>query len=196
MNIDSDKVLAYSLLEVGNVTANQSPLGVKIMMNRAGLTPKFDIVDITNLIMTEYGQPMHAFDADKVAGEITVRMARSGEKLLALNNTEYTLTNKDLVIADENGPIALAGVIGGLHSAVSETTTRVFFESATFDATTIRLTAQRHAIRTDASTRYEKSLDPTLAGKVFPRVLEYLDFLGKDGEILGQFGFLTEHFNK
>lgn len=194
--ISSDACLAYSLLEVGNLDTKASPFGIKIMMEKAGLSPKFDLVDITNLILTEYGQPMHVFDADKIAGKISVRMARAGEKILALNNTEYTLTEKDFVIADGNGPVAIAGVIGGMHSAVSETTTRVFFESATFDATSVRLTAQRHGIRTDASTRYEKSLDPTLAGKAFTRVMEYLEFLGKDAKILSQSGYLTEHYNK
>lgn len=196
VKIESEKCLAYSLLEVKNLTAEKSPLGTQIMMERAGLSPKLDLIDVTNLILTEYGQPMHAFDADKIVGKISVRMAKNGEKILALNNVEYSLTDADLVIADENGPVAIAGVIGGLKSAVSETTTRVFFESATFDAVSVRLTAQRHAIRTDASTRYEKSLDPTLAGKTFSRVMEYLKFFGKNPEIVGQFGYLTENYNK
>ena len=78
------------------------------MMERAGLSPKMDIVDVTNLIMTELGQPMHAFDADKIHGDIFVRMARRGEYILALNGNEYTLTEDDMVIADEAGPVALA----------------------------------------------------------------------------------------
>lgn len=187
VSIESDKCLAYTLLETDNLTAEKSPLAIRMMMERAGLNPKLDLADITNMILTEYGQPMHAFDADKIVGKISVRMAKNGEKIEALNDETYELTDKDLVIADESGPIAIAGVIGGKNSAVSETTTRVFWESATFDATSVRLTAQRHSIRTDASTRYEKSLDPTLALKPFPRVLKYLEFLGKNPEIKGQF---------
>ena len=177
VSIESDACLAYALLETKNISIAKSPLAIRMMLERVGISPKLDAVDITNLILTEYGQPMHAFDADKISGKISVRMAKNGEKLLALNGETYELTDKDLVIADENGPIALAGVIGGAETAISETTTRIFWESATFDATTIRLTAQRHGIRTDASTRYEKSLDPLLVLKTFPRVLEYLSFL-------------------
>lgn len=177
VGIHTSACLAYSLVEMQcDVAVGPSPFGIRVMMEKAGLKPKLNIVDITNLIMTEYGQPMHAFDADKIVGAISVRMAQDGEELHALNDVRYTLTSQDIVIADERGPIALAGVIGGMDSAVSASTKRIFWESATFDAATVRLTAQRHAIRTDASTRYEKSLDPTLAQKVFGRVEEYLRF--------------------
>ena len=178
--IETNRVLSYHLLKMEGITVGKSPFGMSVMMERAGLTPKMDIVDITNCIMTELGQPMHAFDADKVVGNITVRLAKTGEKILALNGTEYTLTSEDVVIADENWPIAIAGVIGGMESAVSETTRNIIWESACFDASSVRLTAQRHGIRTDASTRYEKSLDPLLAGTTFPRVMEYMNFLGKN----------------
>ena len=106
---------------------------------------------------------------------------------------EYSLTPDDLVIADMTGPVALAGVIGGMNTAVSDTTTSVLWESATFDATTVRLTAQRHGVRTDSSTRYEKSLDPILAGETFVRVGEYLRFLGKYGESTGEFYYLDSN---
>lgn len=163
-----------------------------MLLHRAGIASKFDLVDITNIILTEYGQPMHAFDADKITGQIVVRYAKNGEKILALNATEYELTEKDLVIADEDGPIAIAGIIGGEKTAISETTTRVLWESATFDATTVRLTAQRIALRTDASTRYEKSLDPILSLSTFERVMNLLKFLNKNPEIKGEFRYLRE----
>ena len=102
--------------------------------------------------------------------------------MTALNGIEYTLTEEDMVIADDNGPIALAGVIGGMDSAVSETTTNVIWESATFDAVSVRLSAQRHGDRTVASTRYEKSLDPLLASFAVGRIYDYLEFLGKNIE--------------
>lgn len=103
--------------------------------------------------------------------------------MTALNGVEYVLTEEDMVIADNNGPIALAGVIGGMDSAVSETTTNIIWESATFDAVSVRLSAQRHGVRTDASTRYEKSLDPLLASFATSRILDYLEFLGKNIKI-------------
>lgn len=84
------------------ITVGKSPFGMSLMMARAGLTPKMDLVDITNCLLTEFGQPMHVFDADKVAGTITVRLAKSGEKLLALNGETYELTTEDMVIADDN----------------------------------------------------------------------------------------------
>lgn len=192
VKIETNKVLSYHAVKMEGVTIDQSPFGTKVMMERAGLAPKMDIVDITNCIMTEFGQPMHAFDADKIVGGIIVRMAKKGEKILALNGTEYELTTEDMVIADYEKPIAIAGVIGGMESAVSETTTNIVWESACFDAVTVRLTAQRHGIRTDASTRYEKSLDPLLPAFVLPRVVEYMNFLGKKVNITATSSYLDE----
>ncbi|NRH21623.1 phenylalanine--tRNA ligase subunit beta [Candidatus Gracilibacteria bacterium] len=183
LNIETDRCLAYNAIKMENINVNKSPFGISLMMERAGLAPKMDLVDITNLILTEFGQPMHVFDADKVSGTITVRLAKKGEKMTALNGVEYVLTEEDMVIADNNGPIALAGVIGGMDSAVSETTTNIIWESATFDAVSVRLSAQRHGVRTDASTRYEKSLDPLLASFATSRILDYLEFLGKNIKI-------------
>lgn len=119
---------------------------------------------------------MHAFDADKVEGEVSVRLAKDGESLLALDGKEYSLTSEDLVIADEKKVLAIAGVIGGAESAVSETTKNVLIESATFDPKSVRLTAVRTGCRTDASTRYEKSLDPLLTGRALARTLDLLKF--------------------
>lgn len=100
-SIETDRVLSYHLLKMEGINVGKSPFGMSVIMERAGLAPKMDIVDITNCIMTELGQPMHAFDAEKVTGNITVRLAKSGEKFLALNGVEYTLTPEDIVIADE-----------------------------------------------------------------------------------------------
>lgn len=191
VNIESDACLSYHLLESSGLSTQTSPLGMRILMERAGLSVKNNIVDITNCILTEYGQPMHAFDADKVIGKISVRKAKNGEILDALNGESYELSENDLIIADENGPIALAGIIGGNRTAVSETTTRIFWESATFDANTIRLSSQKYGIRTDASTRFEKSLDPLLAEKVFSRVNEYLDFMDQKYSHNGFFAYIN-----
>jgi phenylalanyl-tRNA synthetase beta chain len=190
--IETPHCLSYHLMKMENIVVGKSPWGISLMMERSGLAAKMDIVDITNLIMTELGQPMHAFDADKITGNISVRQAKKWEKILALNGSEYELTIDDMVIADESGPVAIAWVIGGMDSAVSESTTSIIWESGCFDATSVRLTAQRHGIRTDASTRYEKSLDPLLASTTFPRVLEYMKFLGKDIRISGTSTYLDE----
>jgi phenylalanyl-tRNA synthetase beta chain len=192
VTIETNKVFSYYAVKMEWVNVDQSPFGMRIMMERAGLTPKMDIVDITNCIMTEFGQPMHAFDADKIIGGIIVRMARSGEKILALNGTEYELTPDDMVIADHEKPIAVAWVIGGMESAVSRDTKNIIWESACFDPINVRLTSQRLGIRTDSSTRYEKSLDPLLPASVLPRVLEYMEFLGKSINITATSSYLDE----
>lgn len=178
------------MVSVENIQSGTSPLGIDWILRKAGLSPKFDLVDITNYIMTELGQPMHAFDAEKVVGTLTVRQARDGETVLALDSKEYALTSKDVVIADSEKVLAIAGVIGGMSSAISETTKHVYFESACFDPVSVRLTSQRLAIRTDASMRFEKSLDPTLASRAMPRVFDLLAFLGKDGVCTGAFSYL------
>lgn len=157
----------YSALVLENVKVQPSPLWLQTRLESLGLNPINNIVDVTNYILTELPQPMHAFDADKLHGDtIYVRPARAGEKLHALNEEEYELASTDLVIADGAGPIALAGVIGGTDSAISENTKRIVLESACFHPTSVRLTAARLKARTDASMRFEKSLDPenTLRG--------------------------------
>ncbi|HBB27625.1 TPA: phenylalanine--tRNA ligase subunit beta, partial [Candidatus Gracilibacteria bacterium] len=192
VKIDSPNVLSYELISVENIQTGTSPFGIDQMLRKAGISPKYDLVDITNSVMTELGQPMHAFDADKVVGNIIVRQALSGETLLALDSKEYTLTSKDIVIADSEKVLAIAGVIGGMSSAVSETTKHVYFESACFDPVSIRLTSQRLAVRTDSSMRFEKSLDPTLASRALPRVFDLLKFLGKEGKNFGSFSYLDQ----
>ncbi|MEA3304222.1 MAG: phenylalanine--tRNA ligase subunit beta [Patescibacteria group bacterium] len=140
-------------------------------LDHSGIHP---LVDLTNYTMEAVGQPMHAFDADKIQGTIRVRFAQDGEKFLALDENEYTLTDKDLVIADANSILALAGVIGGLDSSVTNNTTSVVIESANFDAVSVRQSAQRHAVRTDSSMRFEKTLDPENASHALAVLAEYL----------------------
>ncbi|MBV9939441.1 MAG: phenylalanine--tRNA ligase subunit beta [Acidobacteriaceae bacterium] len=167
----------YSALVLENVQVAPSPLPTQARLESIGLNPISNIVDITNYVLAELPQPMHAFDADKLTGRaIYVRQARAGERLKALNGETYDLHPEDLVIADEAGPVALAGVIGGADTAISETTTRVVLESANFQAASVRFTSARHKLRTDASMRFEKSLDPenTLRGlaRVFQLIQE------------------------
>jgi phenylalanyl-tRNA synthetase beta chain len=197
LKIETDRCLAYNAIRMENITVGKSPMGIALMMERAGLTPKMDLVDITNLILTEFGQPMHVFDADKITGILTVRLARTWEKLLALNGIEYELTTEDMVIADDNWPLALAGIIGGMNSAVNESTRNVIWEISIFNAVSVRLSAQRHGIRTDGSTRHEKSLDPLLANFATSRLWDYLEFLGKNIETVAAVSYLdTKQVNK
>ncbi|HEY1949002.1 MAG TPA: phenylalanine--tRNA ligase subunit beta [Bryobacteraceae bacterium] len=165
----------YSALVFENVKVGPSPLWLQARLEHLGLNPINNAVDVTNYILAELPQPMHAFDADKLAGEtIFVRPARAGEELAALNGETYQLTDADLVIADASGPIALAGVIGGADSAISESTTRVVLESANFQASSVRLTSSRHKLRTDASMRFEKALDPENTIRGLARAVELL----------------------
>ena len=165
----------YSALVLENAKVAPSPLWLQARLQSIGLNPINNIVDVTNYVLAELPQPMHAFDADKLAGEtIFVRSASPGEQLHALNGETYSLSNADLVIADASGPIALAGVIGGAPSAISEATTRIVLESANFQASSVRLTSARHKLRTDASMRFEKSLDPENTIRGLARAVELL----------------------
>ncbi len=192
VSVETDRVLAYRLAKIENVAAAKSPFAVETLLRRSGLNPKFDLVDVTNFVMTELGQPMHAFDADKVRGNVRVRLGRDGERMLALDGKEYPVTAEDVVIADETGPIAIAGVIGGAATAVSESTKNVLLESATFDPVSVRMTAARIGCRTDASTRFEKSLDPLLTAVGMERAVELLRFFGKTPSRTAEFSFLDE----
>ena len=151
----------YSALMFENVRVEPSPDQIQARLDSIGLNSINNVVDATNYVLAELPQPMHAFDADKLRGDvITVRAARQGEQLVALNGETYRLDQADLVIADVEGPVALAGVIGGAETAISERTSRIILESANFQPTRVRLTSARHKLRTDASIRFEKSLDP------------------------------------
>ncbi|MDW8130842.1 MAG: phenylalanine--tRNA ligase subunit beta [Bryobacterales bacterium] len=151
----------YSALVFENVTVQPSPLWLQYRLQAVGLNPINNIVDVTNYVMAELAQPLHAFDLDLLHGDtIFVRPARDGEWLTALNEQTYRLDPANLVIADAKGPVALAGVIGGLDSAIRPGTRRIVLESACFQASSIRKTSSRLKLRTDASMRFEKAQDP------------------------------------
>ena len=165
----------YSALVFENVTIQPSPLWLQYRLETIGLNPISNIVDVTNFVMAELAQPMHAFDADKLhGGEIIVRTARPNEKFAALNGESYELDSSNLVIADPLGAVALAGVIGGAGSAISESTTRIVLESACFNATSVRKTSSRIKLRTDASMRFEKSQDPANTIRGLKRAVQLL----------------------
>ena len=149
------------------------------------MRPINNLVDITNYVMLEYGQPMHAFDLRYVQdAKITVRNAKDGEQITTLDGTERKLSPEMLVIADSEKPIAVAGVMGGEYSGIMEDTTTVVFESAYFEPTQVRLTAKKLGMRTDASARYEKGLDPNSTITVLSRAFELVEQLGA-GEVVG-----------
>jgi phenylalanyl-tRNA synthetase beta chain len=183
---DSKLCPRYSLLVMQNAHVEPSPLWLQARLESVGLNAISNLVDVTNYVLAELPQPMHAFDADKIAGDtIFVRLAQPGEKLEALNGETYELTVADLVIADDSGPIALAGVIGGAQSAISKTTTRIILESANFNASSVRLSSARHKLRTDASMRFEKSLDPENTIRGLARAVQLLQQLSPGIEPVG-----------
>jgi phenylalanyl-tRNA synthetase beta chain len=172
---DLDLCPRYSTLVFDNVTVQPSPLWLQYRLTAIGLNPINNIVDMTNFIMSELAQPMHAFDRDLLYGDtIFIRRAHEGEYFLALNEQDFTLHASNLVIADAQGAVALAGVIGGMHSAIAAGTTRIVLESACFNASSVRRTSSALKLRTDASMRFEKSQDPANTVRGLARAVELL----------------------
>ncbi|MDD5952088.1 MAG: phenylalanine--tRNA ligase subunit beta, partial [Oscillospiraceae bacterium] len=150
----------YSAKIVKNVRVKPSPRWMRERLRAMGVRPINNIVDITNYVMLEYGQPMHAFDLRFIdEGKIRVRLAKDGETITTLDGVERKLATDNLVIADANKPVAIAGVMGGEYSGIMDDTTTIVFESACFDGASVRTTARDQGMRTDASARYEKGLD-------------------------------------
>jgi phenylalanyl-tRNA synthetase beta chain len=176
----------YSALVFENVTVQPSPLWLQYRLEAIGLNPISNIVDVTNFVMAELTQPMHAFDADKLRGDtIFVRNARAGESVVALNEETYQLSPANLVIADAEGAIAIAGVIGGLHSAIGLDTKRIVLESACFNASSVRKTSVALKLRTDASMRFEKSQDPANTVRGLARAVELLQQVSPGIRLVG-----------
>ena len=150
----------YMASAVANVKIERSPLKIRARLFCCGVHPINNIVDITNYVLFECGQPMHAFDAEKLEGnKIIIRRGKSGEEISCLNGNQYKLTNENLVIADSKKPVVIAGVIGGIDSCINENTKTVIFESACFERSNIRRTSRSFGIRTDSSARFEKGVD-------------------------------------
>jgi len=149
----------YIGVSIDGVKVAPSPDWMQNRLRAIGIEPKNNVVDATNYALHYSGQPVHAFDADKLNGSVEVRFANKGERLLLLDGREIELSEQDLIIADQNGPQALAGIMGGSHSAVSSETTNLFLEIAHFHAGTVRKSAKRHVLNTDASFRFERGID-------------------------------------
>ena len=156
-----DAAPRYSGLYIKGVEVKESPEWLKNSLLAIGLRPINNVVDVTNFVLHEMGQALHAFDADKIKGnEIHVRYAKQGEKFVTLDGVEREMDVRDLMIANKEEAMCIAGVFGGLESGVTENTKNIFLESAYFDPVTIRKTSRRHQLQTDASFRYERGCDP------------------------------------
>lgn len=152
----------YCGVTISGITVHESPKWLQDRLKSIGLTPKNNIVDVTNYVLHELGQPLHAFDAAKITGKVIVKTLPEGTKFTTLDDVERTLHAEDLMICDEKGPLCIAGVFGGKKSGVTDSTTSIFLESAYFDAVSVRKTAKRHQLNTDASFRFERGIDPTI----------------------------------
>ena len=175
----ADKCSRYSSRMVANVKIGPSPKWLRQRLRANGVRPINNIVDITNYVMLEYGQPMHAFDYRYVSsGKIVVREAEAGETLTTLDGTVRSLKPGMLVIADDTKPIGLAGIMGGENSEIVDDTSMVVFESANFNGTSIRQTALALGMRTEASGKFEKNLDPMMTVPAVQRACELVELLG------------------
>jgi phenylalanyl-tRNA synthetase beta chain len=153
----------YCGLTISGLTVTESPNWIQNRLRAIGLTPINNVVDCTNFVVHELGQPLHAFDADKISGKkIHVKTYPSGTKFTTLDEVERELHEEDLMICDDEKPMCIAGVFGGIESGVNNETTSIFLESAYFDPISIRKTAKRHALNTDASFRFERGIDPNI----------------------------------
>lgn len=163
VKIDNAKLAPrYCGVTISGITVKPSPEWLQNRLKSIGLNPKNNIVDVTNYVLHELGQPLHAFDASKINGKVVVKTLPAGTKFTTLDDIERTLHEEDLMICDDKGPMCIAGVFGGKNSGVTEHTTNIFLESAYFNPVSIRKTAKRHSLSTDASFRFERGIDPTI----------------------------------
>jgi phenylalanyl-tRNA synthetase beta chain len=159
---DSKLAPRYCGVTLSGLTVKPSPEWLQNRLKAIGITPKNNIVDVTNYILHDLGQPLHAFDAAKINGKIIVKTLAAGTKFTTLDAIERTLHEEDLMICDEKGPLCIAGVFGGINSGITETTNSIFLESAYFNPVSIRKSAKRHGLNTDASFRFERGIDPNI----------------------------------
>ncbi len=164
VNIKTDKCPVYQFAEISGVNVCDSAQKIKSRLAAIGINPKNAPIDATNYICYDMGQPMHCFDADEIVGNITVRMATPGEEFTDLFGNTHKLTDADMVIADDAGILAAAGVVGGARGSTTSNTKNILLESAYFDPVSVRKTAKRLGLSTDASYRYERGIDPTITG--------------------------------
>ena len=184
--LNEEACLRYTGVTIKGVTVKESPEWLQDRLRMIGLRPINNVVDITNFILHELGQPLHSFDANKIkGGKVIVNTCAEGTKFVTLDGVERTLTARDLMICNAEEPMCIAGVFGGLDSGVTEATTDVFLESACFHPTWIRKTARRVGLNTDASFRFERGLDPNQTVYVLKRAALLIQVLA-GGQITGE----------
>ena len=177
----------YSGALISDIDVKPSPMWIQNYLNSIGISPKNNIVDITNFVMHELGQPLHAFDLSKIEDEIIVKTLPDNTSFVTLDGEERKLSKEDLMICDKSKPLCIAGIYGGINSGVTEKTKKIFLECALFNPISIRKTSKRHGLSTDASFRYERGVDPDLVNYALCRALDLiLDLSGgkMDGSIL------------
>lgn len=182
---DPDRCTRYIGVEMSGVSVKPSPYKMQSRIWKAGMRPINALVDITNYVMLATGNPTHAFDADNITDHIDVRRAAAGEKLTLLNAKELELCPDDLVITDSEGPVALAGVMGGAKDSILPKTERIILEVANFESTGIRRTALRYDTRTEASSRYEKAVDPERCDQALSLSMQYFHELYPELKVTG-----------
>jgi phenylalanyl-tRNA synthetase beta chain len=175
ISIASSKICPrYSAIILENIKIAPSPLWMQARLFAVGIKPVNNVVDITNYVMLETGQPLHAFDFSKISSKIKIRLAKEKEKIITLDNIERTLSKDDIVISDQDKAIALAGIMGGKNSQINSETTSIVLESANFNPVMIRRTANRQNLRTEAAQRFEKHQDPEFTIKALERAFGFM----------------------
>lgn len=186
ITVETDNCPRFYSRVIKDVVIKPSPLWLQTRLMEAGVRPISNIVDITNFVMLEYGQPLHAYDLNYLNGKkIIVRQASNGEKLTTLDGNERIFDEKDIIIADSNGPIGIAGVMGGLDSEITNETKTVLLEGANFNSRNVRLTSKKLGLRTEASTRFEKGIDPNLCSTAVERVCQLVELIGAGTVVKG-----------
>ncbi len=185
VKIETDLCNRYVARRVDNVTVGDSPEWLKTFLSEVGQKSINSFVDAGNFVMLDCGQPLHVFDADKIEGGIVVRMATEGEKIVLLTGEEMELSASDMVIVDDKGPLAIAGVKGGKRAEVTKDTRNIIIESAHFNPASVRRTSTRLNLRNDSSKRFENEITPELSREAMERISSLLLELSPDAKVGG-----------
>lgn len=194
VKVETDKVIQYNARYIKNVKIEKSPWWLRQRLIAAGIRPINNVVDITNYILIEYGQPLHAFDADKLGNNIVVRTANEGEKFTTLDEIERTLNADDIVITDGEKPVCLGGVMGGLDSEVTNSTVNVILEAAQFNPTSVRKTSARLGLRSESSFRFERKVDYNRVRVALDKAAEMLANLASGTVLDGVSSVINEEY--